>query len=381
MKIYKIIIFIAFIGLVSCKSTSETSIAKISDLGLITEKGIVYALPKTNLNFRVEAVRIDIIPGPYHEYAEKYIGIADVPHEEESVWQISNINIDSYNTIDPDQFYILYPSGHMNINLNKLIKNGIIFPVNRNIKDVFENKFYGKNENGNEIVFKDLSVSKYIGEEKVTYYKRVQRDSLFAKVPVVKTQSVYKSFEDKAEEAANFIFMIREKRFELLSGMADYYPDGKALEVALDELNKLESEYLNLFIGKRFTSTFNASYEFAPTIKDINQPNILFRFSEAKGVLPATDLRGRPIIIELNNLNQTKSLLDLIPNYVHIEGDVHNDNLYYRVPDLAQVKVFDGSSLIASRKVKIDQFGKTILYPIMFLMEEESFIEFYQKIE
>lgn len=379
MRIYKVILFIAFIGLVSCKSSSETRIAKISDLGLITEKGIVYALPKTNLNFRVEAVRIDIIPGPYHEYAEKYIGIVDVPHVEESVWQISNIAIDSYNAIDPDQFYILYPSGHMNVNLNKLIKNEIIFPVNRNVKDVFENKFYEKNESGNEIVFKDLSVSKYIGEEKVTYYKRVQRDSLFAKVPVVKTQSVYKSFEDKAEEAANFIFMIREKRFELITGMADYYPDGKALEVALEELNKLESEYLDLFIGKRFTSTFNASYEFAPTIKDINQPNILFRFSEDKGVLSANDLRGRPIILELHSLDQTKTLSDLISNYVHIGEEVHNDNLFYRVPELAQIKIFDGSLLIASRKVKVDQFGKIILYPIMFLMDEEKFIEFYRE--
>ena len=377
MKIYKVIIYIVFIGIVACKPTSETQIVKISDLGLLTKSGIIYALPKTNLSFKVEAVRTDIIPGPYHEYAEKYIGITDVPHMEESTWQISNITIDSYNDIDADQFYVLHPSGKMNINLNKLIKNEIIFPVNRNIKDVFENKFYGNAESENGIIFKDLSVSKYIGEEKVTYYKRVQRDSLFAKVPVVKTQSVYKSFEDKAEEAAKFIFMIREKRFELLSGMADYYPEGKALEVVIKELARLENEYLDLFIGKRFTSTYSASYEFTPSIKDVEQPYILFRFSEGKGVLTANDLSGRPIIIELENYNQTKSLSNLFPNYVNQDGVVNNDNLYYRVPELAQVKIYDGSSLIATRKVKIDQFGETILFPLMFLMEEESFIEFY----
>ena len=377
MKIHKVIIYIVFIGIVSCKSTSETQIAKISDLGLITKSGIIYALPKTNLSFKIEAVRTDIIPGPYHDYAEKYIGITDVPHMEESVWQISNITIDSYNDIDADQFYVLYPSGNMNINLNKLIKNEIIFPVNRNVKNVFENKFYGNVKNENEIIFTDLSVSKYIGKEKVTYYKRVQRDSLFAKVPVIKTQSFYKSFENKAEEAAKFIFMIREKRFELLTGMADYYPEGKALEVAIEELNRLENEYLDLFIGKRFTSTYNASYEFTPTIQDINQPHILFRFSENKGVLTANDLSGHPIIIELDNFNQTRNLSNLISNHVNPKGKVNNNNLFYRVPELVQVKVFDGSSLIATRKVKIYQFGETILFPAMFLMDDEKFIEFY----
>ena len=377
MKIHKVIIYIVFIGIVSCKSTSETQIAKISDLGLITKSGIIYALPKTNLSFKIEAVRTDIIPGPYHDYAEKYIGITDVPHMEESVWQISNITIDSYNDIDADQFYVLYPSGNMNINLNKLIKNEIIFPVNRNVKNVFENKFYGNVKNENEIIFTDLSVSKYIGKEKVTYYKRVQRDSLFAKVPVIKTQSFYKSFENKAEEAAKFIFMIREKRFELLTGMADYYPEGKALEVAIEELNRLENEYLDLFIGKRFTSTYNASCEFTPTIQDINQPHILFRFSENKGVLTANDLSGHPIIIELDNFNQTRNLSNLISNHVNPKGKVNNNNLFYRVPELVQVKVFDGSSLIATRKVKIYQFGETILFPAMFLMDDEKFIEFY----
>ena len=377
MKIYNVIIYIALIGIVSCKPTSETQIAKISDIGLLTKSGIIYALPKTNLSFKIEAVRTDIIPGPYHEYADIYIGITDVPHFEESVWQISNITIDSYNDIDADQFYILNPSGNMNIDINKLIKNEIIFPVNRSVKDVFENKFYGNVKNENEIIFTDLSVSKYIGKEKVTYYKRVQRDSLFAKVPVIKTQSFYKSFENKAEEAAKFIFMIREKRFELLTGMADYYPEGKALEVAIEELNRLENEYLDLFIGKRFTSTYNASYEFAPTIQDIDQPHILFRFSENKGVLTANDLSGRPIIIELENFNQTKSLSNLISTQVNQEEKANNNNLYYRVPELAQVKVFDGSSLIATRKVKIYQFGESIIFPALFLMDEEKFIEFY----
>src|SRR6056297_4132845 len=306
-KIYLLIPVLVLIAF-SCKTTSETKVSKIDSLTTQPENGIIYALPKTTLRFTVEASRTDIIPDSYYEYAEKYLGMDNVLEEEYSDWQISNIIIDSYTEIDPEQFYMLEPEGKMNINMQKLIESGSILPVNIRSKQEFSNDFYGYNDPGKEVVFTDLSVKKYIGEEKVTYYKRVQRDSLFAKVPVVKTQSVTKTFEDKAEEAANFIFMIREKRFELLTGMADFYPEGKSLEVAINELNNLESEYLSLFMGKRFSSTYKATFEYSPQKEDLDQPHILFRYSDERGVLPPNDLRGRPVIVELEKLNHTQNL-------------------------------------------------------------------------
>lgn len=379
-QIYLFSVVIA-LTIFSCKTTSETRISKIDGLTNQPENSIIYALPKTTLRFTVEALRTDIVPGPYYEYAEKYLGMDDVPEEEYSDWQISNIIIESYNEIDPAQFYVLEPEGKMNINMQKLIERGSIFPVNMRAKHQFSNDFYGFNDPGKEVVFNDLSVKKYIGEEKVTYYKRVQRDSLFAKVPVVKTQSVTKTFEDKAEEAANFIFMIREKRFELLTGMADFYPEGKSLEVAINELNSLESEYLSLFIGKKFTSTYRATFEFSPENKDLNQPHILFRYSDERGVLPPNDLRGRPIIVELEKLNHTKNLDFLLADQINREGTTYKNKLSYRIPDQAFIQVIDGSQLLAKRKLTIEQFGTVVQIPSMFLMDEEQFIEFYREEE
>ncbi len=379
MKNIKGILFIGLVALFSCKSTSETRVTKLENAGSITETGIIYALPRTNLKFTVTTQRTDIFPGPYHEYAEKYLGIENVPDKETSVWQISDIVINNYNDVDPEQYYMLEPSGKMNFNFNKLIENGSILPVNRPIKKNFENEFYGTGKSESGIVFKDLSVSRYVGEEKVTYYKRVQRDSLFAKVPVVKTQSVYKSFEDKAEEAASFIFTIREKRVELLSGMADFYPEGESLEIALKEMDKLEDEYLTLFIGKRFESSFLANFEFVPSNTELNQPYILFRFSEERGVLQANDLRGRPIIIELDKTGQTKNLDFLIADRINREGLEYNNKLFYRIPELTLVEIFDGNILLAKRKVNIEQYGFTTSIPAMFLMNEETFIEFYRE--
>jgi len=377
-KIYLLPIAI-LLTIFSCKTTSETRVSKMDSLTNQPENGIIYALPKTTLRFTVEALRTDIIPGPYYEYAEKYLGMDDVPEEEYSDWKISNITIDSYHEIDPAQFYLLEPEGKININMQKLIESGSIMPVNLRAKDQFPNDFYGFNDPGKEVVFTDLSVKKYIGEEKVTYYKRVQRDSLFAKVPVVKTQSVTKTFEDKAEEAANFIFMIREKRFELLTGMADFYPEGKSLEVAINELNNLESEYLSLFIGKKFTSTYKATFEYSPQKEDLNQPYILFRYSDEKGVLPPNDLRGRPIIVELEKLNHTENLDFLLAGQINREGATYKNKLFYRIPDQAFIHVVDGNQLLAKRKLSIEQFGTVVQIPSMFLMDNEKFIEFFRE--
>jgi Domain of unknown function (DUF4831) len=380
----KSIIGIIVIGLVmmfSCKPASETRIAKLEDAESITESGIIYALPRTNLKFTLTIKRTDIYPGPYHEYAEKYLGIEDSPDKETSIWQIADIVINNYTDVDPEQYYVLEPSGRMNFSFNKLFENGSILPVNNPIKNHYENEFYGLNEAENGIVFKDLSVSKFVGEEKITYYKRVQRDSLFAKVPVTKTQSVYKSFEDKAEEAANFIFTIREKRVELLTGMADFYPEGESLEIALKEMERLENEYLTLFVGKQFESSYEVNFEFVPSNAELNQPYILFRFSEERGVLQANNLRGRPIIVELEKSGNTKNLNFLVADKINREGLDYKNRLFYRIPELSFVEIFDGNKLLAKRKVNIEQYGTTISIPAQFLMNDETFIEFYREKE
>ncbi len=372
-------IYIILIVFSSCKSTSETRTSKINQNSLISESGIIYALPRTNLVFKVEASKTEIFPGPYHEYAEKYMGLENVPEERETIWNITNIEIKTYRDIDPEQYYMIEPSGKMNIDFDKLFENGTILSVNKSVESEFPTKFYGSTSNKNEIVFTDLSVTKYVGKEEVTFFKRVQRDSLFAKVPVTQTKSVYKSFEEKAAEAANFIFMIREKRFELLTGMADFYPEGNSLQVAIDELNRLENDYLELFIGKRFVSNYGATFDFVPTQKELEQPYILFRFNEEKGLLSANDLRGRPIIIELEKKDKNKNLKFLMDDKVNREGLEYKNKLYYRVPDLARVKVFDGNTLLATRKVNVEQYGEVLMFPSMFLMDEEKFIEFYRE--
>jgi len=93
MKINKTLLFLLFLIIVSCKSTSETRVTPLKQVNNLYENGIIYGLPKTTLKFTVEAKRTEIIPGPYAEFALKYLGIENAPEEEATQWQITNIAI------------------------------------------------------------------------------------------------------------------------------------------------------------------------------------------------------------------------------------------------------------------------------------------------
>jgi hypothetical protein len=54
-----------------------------------------------------------------------------------------------------------------------------------------------------------------------------------------------KSLEEKAEEAAAFIYKLRKRRFKLLVGQEQPVPDGNALDISIRELDELEKEYLS----------------------------------------------------------------------------------------------------------------------------------------
>lgn len=376
MKKIPLIIAILLL-LASCKNTAEIKVYKLDKTTTYTDNAILYALPRTVLKFKVEAVKTRIVPGPYHKYAKMYLGIENVPSEIDESWKISNITIGSYNEIDPSQYYLFEPEGKFQIDLDAFVKEGLIIPVNLRLEQNSETVFWGSGQENHQILFTDLSVRKFVGEEEQTYYKRVRRDSLFAKVPVVKKEMVYKSLEDKAEEAANFIIMIREKRFELLTGMADFFPDGKALEASVKELNRLEKEYLELFTGKKQEDKFQIAFEYIIQEKDLERPVILFRFSEDKGILSSNDITGRPIFMEV--LKQ--GISDNVELLIGMDIENNGEGLFYRIPDKAILQILDGKNILATTKLSIEQLGKVYKFPTKFLMSKESFVEFYREEE
>jgi hypothetical protein len=160
------------------------------------------------------------------------------------------------------------------------------------------------------------------------------------------------SLEDNARAAAARIFDIRKNRYELITGEVGENVFGAGLGSALAELDKLEEEYLSLFLGKQTTKTTSAEYEVVPAGDKENY--IVCRFLATAGLLPKEDLSGQPIVLETTPLNHLST-----EGFTVVEKPKDTDRAY-RIADDVECRVISGNIEIVSEIIPIFQFGETV---------------------
>ncbi len=335
--------------------------------------GLVYGLPKTQLTFQVKMKRNITIPGPYHEYGEKFLGLSNVPHSKQIRWDIAGISIEESGVMDYDHLYAVEPRGRFRVDWSRFTNEGWIIPFDESDRMVGDSDFYSGKDYENEILYKDLSVKKFVGEETKTVYERVWKDSLFARVPVEKTEMVQKDKPEKAQEAANFIFIIRSRRFELISGMGDYYPDGKALETAVNEMNRIEEQYLSLFTGKKITDTVQFTLQWTPDSINFEEPEMFFRFSENRGIMKPDQQQGTPVWLELELKQDPRKLRKSLQDKFAASD---KPQFFYRLPVDASLRLKFGDNLMAKKYLELYQFGPVLQIPLQFLRDSQI-LEFF----
>jgi hypothetical protein len=367
ISVFALLFLFLLTGSCQTEKKAVTTVTPIDSASQYTTENLIYGLPRTHLYFDIQLVRKTIVPGPYHKYCEKLLGISSVPHKKNKVWSISDIKMQESLDIDYQQLFAINPAGDFSILQHNLTKKGWIIPMTNKLKPLPDQDFISQKEHPEGITYKDLSVRKFVGKETRTEYKNVWKDSLYAKVPVETTKMIKKSESEKAQEAASFIFMIREKRFELLSGMADFFPDGEALKTSVSELNQLEDNYLSLFTGKVFKDTINYTLFMNPELRDTRKANMLFRFSEKKGIIEPDVNEGVPVWVEYEMIENTTPLEDYFGKSIDTEKP---DDFYYRFPRRSEVKLMYGDDLIAKRFLDIFQFGPLVKIPHKYLNEQ-----------
>jgi len=377
ISVIALLFLILLTGSCQTEKKAVTKITPIDSTSQYNTENLIYGLPRTHLYFDIQMVRKTIVPGPYHEYSEKLLGISSVPHKKSKVWSISDITIQKSLDIDYQQLFAINPAGDFSISQHNLTKKGWIIPMTNKLKPLPGQDFISQKEHPEGITYNDLSVRKFVGKETRTEYKNVWKDSLYAKVPVETTKMIKKSESEKAQEAASFIFMIREKRFELLSGMADFFPDGEALKTSVSELNQLEGNYLSLFTGKVFKDTINYTLFMNPELRDTRNANMLFRFSEKKGIIEPDVKEGVPVWVEYEMIENTTPLEDYFSKTIDTEKP---DDFYYRFPRRSEVKLMYGDDLIAKRFLDIFQFGPLVKIPHKYL-NEQAIIQYHKEEE
>ncbi len=368
MKYFKFLIgFVSIFFLISCQPTEEAkrTIRPLPEGISLPADAIVYALPRTNLRIEVTAEKILQKKGPFFNYREKYLGLEGGIEEDHSEWIISGIGINSYEDLDPEKYYVIEPAGIVYSNYLQLSNEGLVLSFNPQTYRELPVTPYSYPGEVQHVYFKDLSVKRNVEMSSDTAYRLIETDTAFIRVPYFQKKERIKTLREKAEEAANFIIKIRKRRFKLLSGQYDVFPEGIALEYAVKELTLLENEYLALFLGKTIREKSLKTFEIIPDLN--NKSSVLFRFSKESGVLPADDPAGEPINIHIESMGKTDNLVS-----AKVLDNLLSSELIYRIPELCKVEIMDKNGLLADRKLLICQLGKLIRLPENLYLEPKE---------
>jgi hypothetical protein len=308
-------------------------------------EGIVYSLPQTGIRVHIKATRERFVHGPFQMYAQKMLGIENVPAADADRWNMDEMKLEVFSEPDAEQvFKAMGPAAQ----LLSLTESGILAGINTSVKnaktDIETNSFLTKNLE-KQVKFTDMSIW--------SFYSPADSTKRF--------KMVSKSIEQKAAEAAETIFNLRNSRFALLTNADDEpLPDGKSFEVMTEELGKMEENYLALFIGKSAKEKYEFSFEFVPGQKTV-KGEVFFRFSDDRGVLPKSDLSGRPITIEVSKMENLASKQEGLSKSENPAAG--KSGVYYRLPGMAEIRIMDGGTQLGGARFPIAQFGTTAPIP------------------
>lgn len=321
--------------------------------------GYVYSLPLSSLSIKVKVAHLSFKSGPFAQYAQKYLGIENAEQADKEYFRITNIGSEVFEEADSQNLYVVEAAPGTDMSFMELTKQGLIVP------SAFVTQAPTQSIPSKVMItapaFTDLGADPSIYKEKATFFSDVKMDTSFVKVPVQKSMLVEKSAEAKASDAANFIYNLRKRRIDLISGDIDnVFNNGDALKAALAEITRLEKEYLSLFIGKTYVDSSTYSFDYTPNRGSDKSSSILFRFSEDKGIVAENDLSGRPVMVEVTPNN----VIQQLPATVNEKAK--EAAMFVRYPEVCSVKLIDGKETLYNGRAAISQAGKIIRMPILF---------------
>jgi hypothetical protein len=99
------------------------------------------------------------------------------------------------------------------------------------------------------------------------------------------------------------------------------------------------------------------SFDVVPKTDNEKQIYIAFRISDTQGLLPASNLSGRPVVLEL--IREEASAAVNMDATVAAKGRV-----IYRKPAMVNARLNDGQTLLMQSRIPVYQLGNMMSFPI-----------------
>ncbi|MBO4434664.1 MAG: DUF4831 family protein [Bacteroidales bacterium] len=298
-----------------------------------------YTLPATVVNLDVTAVKENYYAGPYARFARQYLGI-DVPLTDYCVTTITEIKVYSSLVADMSATYSI-PSWRPRSKFLALTSQGLV---------AFEKKEEARSNKWSVVAGKQL--------EGDVLYSAAQPDSDLMSTPIPWEVAPDKPVEILAKDAAEIILSARRERYNISIGNTDATYSGEALQAALEELKRLEEEYLPLFTGSKTVEIQHGFYSICPLTSRKEQVYPAFAISDTEGLVESgaeTDT--------VYNLEFYVSLASY-PGLIPATPQKGKTIVHYRVPAICSVKLTGGHQVLFTTQLPVYQLGRELTCPL-----------------
>lgn len=290
-------------------------------------EGTSYYLPKTAMQFRILIEKTSFKPGDFCDYADRYLKLGDVALDAKTSYRIVDIKMKVTSEADTSKYYTAHISPKLSISKVYIGDNGVLRSVNTEPDPVLEEKSFVPAPKK-----KPLNPRDFMSETILSAGSRAKM----------------------AQLCAEEIYEIRNSRNELTRGTAETMPtDGEQLRLMLASLDTQEAALRSLFEGTTRIDTTETVITVSPD-REVSR-RLVFRFSDAFGMVDADDFSGSPYYISVTDLRQT-------PEDTRTEKEKQKQKdetgLYVNVPGRAHVTLFREENACLEQDIPFAQFGR-----------------------
>ena len=173
--------------------------------------GVVYSLPKTQIELEIKANKVNYTPGEFSKYADRYLRLTNVSADPEEYWELASVKVKSVGVPNSETTYFVKLKDKTVAPLMELTEDGIVKTIN--------------------VPYSNSSVSKKVAPAPAVLQKKANPRE-FLTEEILMASSTAKMAELVAKE----IYNIRESKNALLRGQADNMPSDGAQPVSYTHL-------------------------------------------------------------------------------------------------------------------------------------------------
>ena len=299
------------------------------------QRGIYYALPRTVIQLDFVVEEIELLEGPYSDYVYM-IGADDYIMEDGMEYRLVDVMMTTYAEADPNATFFV----EMNA------KKGDVTEFYMTPKGILQGVGIASTPSSTP---QPAPLTSHLSP--LTSQDRNFKYQYGSKA---------KSPEQMAFAAVEMINRIRDEKIKLLTGFQETAFTLDTYRQMYADLDQMENDYLSLFVGKRIVNTVVKTVYVTPS-KEVPSQSIA-RFSTDKGFSTGVSGPGNVITLQALSLKTTGSINE--PSQSAVETISHENKLFYRIPETANVKVSMGNEVLLEKRVDVAQYGVFMLAPL-----------------